>query len=84
MLSDYFHLTLDELVKDVDVQDVREKSRTEERVASLYLDMENGKALCRKIIRSSGYITLAVAAFVLIAFLAHLAFPDVEWLWRHY
>lgn len=84
MLSDYFHLTLDELVKDVDVQDVREKSRTEERVASLYLDMENGKALCRKIIRISGYITLAVAALVLIAFLAHLAFPDVEWLWRHY
>ena len=26
MLSDYFDMTLDELVKDIDVQDVREKS----------------------------------------------------------
>lgn len=25
LLSDYFNLTLDELVKDIDVQDVREK-----------------------------------------------------------
>ena len=28
-LSDYFDMTLDELVKDIDVQDVREKSLTE-------------------------------------------------------
>ena len=84
MLSDYFNLTLDELVKGVDVQDVRDKNMTDERVTSIYLDIENGKAMCRKIAQIAGYITLAVAAVVLIAFVAHLIFPDIEWLWRHY
>ena len=59
ILSDYFDLTLDELVKDIDVQDVREKNMTDERVRSIYLDVENGKV-------------------------AHLAFPNIEWLWRRY
>ncbi|HJB35299.1 MAG TPA: helix-turn-helix domain-containing protein, partial [Candidatus Blautia merdipullorum] len=36
MLSDYFDMTLDELVKDIDVQDVREKSLTDEKVNSIY------------------------------------------------
>ena len=34
MLSDYFDMTLDELVKDIDVQDVRDKNLTDEKVAS--------------------------------------------------
>lgn len=84
MLSDYFNLTLDELVKGVDVQDVREKNMTDERVTSIYLDVEKGKAAFKKIVRILGYIYLAVLAAVLIAFLAHLAFPNIEWLWRHY
>lgn len=84
ILSDYFDLTLDELVKGVDVQDVREKNMTDERVTSIYLDVENGKAAFKKIVRILGYIYLAVLAAVLIAFLAHLAFPNIEWLWRHY
>ena len=45
MLSDYFNMTLDELVKGIDVQDVREKNMTDERVASIYLDIENGKTV---------------------------------------
>ena len=36
MLSDYFDMTLDELVKDIDVQDVREKSLTDEKVNSIF------------------------------------------------
>jgi len=31
MLSDYFNMTLDELVKGIDVQDVREKNMTDEK-----------------------------------------------------
>ena len=76
LLSDYFNLTLDELVKDIDVQDV------DERVASIYLDIENGKASLKRWARIVGYILLAVAVISLIGFLAHLAFPDIEWLWR--
>ena len=82
LLSDYFNLTLDELVKDIDVQDVREKNMTDERVASIYLDIENGKASLKKGARIVGYILLAVAVIFLIGFLAHLAFPDIEWPWR--
>ena len=84
ILSDYFDLTLDELVKDIDVQDVREKNMTDERVTSIYLDVENGKAAFKKIVKIVGYIILAVAAAVLIGLLAHLAFPNIEWLWRRY
>src|SRR5699024_10857935 len=56
ILSDYFDLTLDELVKDIDVQDVREKNMTDERVRSIYLDVENGKAAFKKIVKIVGYI----------------------------
>ena len=77
-------MTLDELVKGVDVQDVREKNMTDERVTSIYLDIENGKATFKKIMKIAGYIYLVLLAVILIAFLAHLAFPNVEWLWRHY
>ncbi len=47
MLSDYFDMTLDELVKDIDVQDVRNKNLTDEKVASIYLDVENVKSKSR-------------------------------------
>lgn len=50
MLSDYFNMTLDELVKGIDVQDVREKNMTDEKVASIYMDVESGKATLKKIL----------------------------------
>ncbi|MFR4979239.1 MAG: helix-turn-helix domain-containing protein, partial [Butyricicoccus sp.] len=45
MLSDYFDMTLDELIKDIDVQDVREKSLTDEKVSSLFADVEKTKSV---------------------------------------
>lgn len=36
MLSDFFNMTLDELVKDIDVQEVRENSLTNEKIDSIY------------------------------------------------
>lgn len=39
LLSDYFGLTLDELVKDVDVQEVREKNLSAEKLNSIYNDV---------------------------------------------
>ena len=35
LLSDYFGLTLDELVKDVDVQEVREKNASSEKIDAI-------------------------------------------------
>lgn len=51
MLSDYFNMTLDELVKGIDVQDVREKNMTDEKVASIYMDVESGKATLKKFLQ---------------------------------
>ena len=45
MLSDFFDMTLDELVKDIDVQDVRNKSLTDEKVASIFNDFEKSKTI---------------------------------------
>ena len=43
LLSDYFGLTLDELVRDVDVADVRAKNLSSEKLDSIYNDVEYTK-----------------------------------------
>lgn len=82
MLSDYFDMTLDELVKDIDVQDVREKSMLDERVTSIYLDVEKGKTIMKKLLTVIIYFGVGLIFIVLITFLLHLIFPDIEWLWN--
>ena len=42
-LSDYFGLTLDELVRDVDVADVRAKNVNNEKLDSIYSDINSAK-----------------------------------------
>lgn len=82
LLSDYFNMTLDELVKGIDVQDVREKNMTDERIASIHLDIENGKAILKKVLTIICYVGLGLIILFLVTFLAHLTFPDIEWLWN--
>ncbi len=82
LLSDFFDMTLDELVRDIDVQDVREKGLTDEKVNAMYLDLENAKAKGRQLVKILCYVVLALEVAVLAGFLLHLAFPDVEWLWQ--
>ena len=74
-------MTLDELVKDVDVQDVRNKDLTGERVASLYSDWETVKEKSRWLGKLFCYAGLALAAVVGLGFLLHILFPEVTWLW---
>lgn len=54
--------TLDELVKDIDVQEVREKNLNSERLNSIYSDVENAK----KIIKWGAIIGGCIAAVLLI------------------
>lgn len=82
MLSDYFNMTLDELVKGIDVQDVREKNMTDERVSSMYLDIENGKSILKKSVKIFCYLGFGLMAVFILAFILHLAFPNIEWLWN--
>ena len=82
LLSDYFDMTLDELVKDIDVQDVREKSLTDEKVASIYSDVENIKDIFAKLLKFFYYTGVVLIIFTILTFIAHLLFPDIEWLWK--
>ena len=75
-------MTLDELVKDIDVQDVRNKNLTDEKVASIYLDVENVKNNFRKFAKIFCYAGLILVAAIILGFILHLLFPDIEWLWE--
>ncbi|MFR6126340.1 MAG: helix-turn-helix domain-containing protein [Eubacterium sp.] len=47
LLSDFFGLTLDELVRDIDVQEVREKNLNNEKLSSIYDNVNEGKKFIR-------------------------------------
>lgn len=72
-------MTLDELVKDVDVQEVREKNLTDEKIVSMFSDTEKVKNIINKIFCFIGFIFIAVVS---ISFAANLLFPDAAWLWE--
>ena len=82
MLSDYFGMSLDELVKDIDVQDVRDKNLTDEKVA--FCDIQNVKYTVGKWWKIICCVTLVVLIMMALSFVVHLMFPDIEWLWRTY
>lgn len=50
LLSDYFELSLDELVKGVDVQDVRSKNLSEKQLSSIYEDINSAKSTINQVI----------------------------------
>ena len=43
ILSDYYGITLDELVKGISVQEVRDKNKTEKEITDIYYNVEKGK-----------------------------------------
>ena len=84
MLSDYFGMSLDELVKDIDVQDVREKNLTDKKVAAIFYDIQTLKDTIKKWWKIICYATLVFIVIVAISFVIHLIFPEITWLWRTY
>ena len=63
LLSDYFGLTLDQLVKDVDVQKVRERNLSSEQLNSIYTDVNTAKKFIRwYLLIGGGAAALAVLA----------------------
>ena len=63
LLSDYFGLTLDELVKDIDVQEVREKNINNEKLSSIYNDVGTAK----KVIK--WYLIIALLISIVVVFI---------------
>ncbi len=84
MLSDYFGMSLDELVKDLDVQDVRDRKLTDEKVASMYSDVETAKEFVKKFYKFICYFGIFVILFCVIVFVIHLLFPDIPGLCEIY
>lgn len=44
LISDYFGLSLDALIKDVEVQDVREKNLNDKQLTAIYDDVQKAKS----------------------------------------
>lgn len=69
LLSDYFGLTLDELVRDVDVADVRAKNLSNEKLDSIYNDVGTAKKFIKWYLMIAGTAgILALAAMAYFAF----------------
>ena len=73
LLSDYFGLTLDELVRDVDVADVRAKNLNSEKLDYIYNDVGTAKKFIKwyLIIAGTG---AGVVLVILLSFILRAAF----------
>lgn len=56
LLSDYFGITLDELVKDIDVQDVRDRNLSEKQLSVIYDDVQNAKSAINMVLNTFAII----------------------------
>lgn len=74
MLSDYFGMSLDELVKDIDVQDIREKNMTDEKVASIFSDVQKMKDILEKGWKIIGCVGWGILIYVAVCFVVKLLF----------
>ena len=63
LLADYFEVSLDELVRGLDVGDVRALNDSEKQLSSLYADVEGAKATMGRYVRVLLAIGVAVLAF---------------------
>ena len=73
LLSDYFGLTLDELVKDIDVQEVREKNMNNEKINSIYNDMNTAKSFVKCYLIIAG-AAAGIVLMLLIYFIVNAIF----------
>ena len=93
MLSDFFNMTLDELVKDIDVQEVRENSLTNEKIDSIYrvsqeVDLIFQNKRMKDFIKGIKWFIVGSCIFVclvkIISLILHLVYPEAGTFWRTY
>lgn len=65
--SDYFGLSLDALVKDIDVQDIRNKNLSEKQLSSIYEDISSAKSTINQVINIFAIIRLVGIALPILA-----------------
>lgn len=64
LLSDYFGLSLDALVKDIDVRDVRQKNQSEQQIGAIYDDVQKTKWAVNTII--NGFAIFGIVGIVIL------------------
>ncbi len=68
ILSDYFDITLDELVKDIDSEEIRSNSFDGEKLNSVYKNVNNAKKMVKWYLIiggiAAGIVLLLIAFFV--------------------
>ena len=70
LLSDYFGMSLDALVKDVDVQDVREKNLNEKQLSEIYDDVQKAKWTINTVINGFAIFgVVGISILLLIIFI---------------
>ena len=50
LLADYFGISLDALVKDIDVQDVRNRNLSNKQISAIYDDVQNAKSTINTVV----------------------------------
>ena len=73
LLSDYFGLTLDALVRDVDVQEGREKNWNSEKLDSIYQDVNKAKRIFKWWLIGAG-TAAGIVLTLLVNFFLHAVF----------
>lgn len=69
LISDYFGLSLDALVKDVEVQDVREKNLNDKQINIIYDDIKKAKSMINIVINTFaiiGIVGILILLFIIV------------------
>ena len=91
MLSDFFDMTLDELVKDIDVQEVRENSLINEKIDSIYRVSQNMDSILQNrtlkdIIKVINWFIVGSLIFlclvIVVSLILHFIYPESNTFWR--
>lgn len=69
LLSDYFGLSLDELVKDIDVQEVRDKNINSEKLNSIYNDVNSAKSIFKWYLIIGGSVAVMIVLMIAYYFI---------------
>ncbi len=93
MLSDFFDMTIDELVKDIDVQEVRENSFTNEKIDSIYRVSQDVNSIfqnrtLKDIIKGIKWFIVGSFIFlclvIVVSLILHFIYPESNTFWRTY
>ena len=69
LLSDYFHMSLYVLVKDIDVEEVRNKNLNEKQLSTIYKDITTAKTTISTVVNVLAAIGIIGIVFITILIL---------------